>query len=688
MKRKKTIRQPLPFMNSKLRKACLHKAMLRNKYFKHGRSSQSWELYRKSRNNVTKLKAVSMNTYFQERCNSDSFRNNSRQYWRTIKPYMTDKCKTSDQDISLFHENKLINDPVKVCKIFNEHFIKAASNIGSEEPIRDDETIDDILCAYNGSEVIQRITCNVPPDAFFNFSSTTVKEVGTLLNKTDPTKATGYDDIPPKLLKMGTTELAPTITNLINQSIEKCRFPTALQKFELSPLFKNNDNLITDNYRPLSILPSVSKIFEKVLNQQLYEYFQNILSGLLSAFRKKYGCHHVLTRLVEDCKKALDKHMHVGLLLLDLSKAFDCLPHKLLLCKLHAYGVSHDACNLLCSYLTNRTQRVKISTVKSDWVKLIKGVPQGSVLGPMLFNVFINDLTYVVENACPLYNYADDNTLGFWHNDLDDLRLNFEYGSKIAIEWFQENHMKVNVSKFQSIILKPKGVISDVEFHVSGHSLKPVSSVKLLGVKIDERLSFDDHISVLCAKASHQINALRRIVKYLTLENRMSIYNAFIASNFNYCNTVWHFCSNRSLYKLEKLHKQALRVVLNDYSSSYRDLLDKASKSTLYVSRLKAIAIEAYKCKENENPDYINVMLNPQIKPYDLRGGPRAEQPKVNTTSCGLYSFTYQVAKLWNEMPSSIKEATSLLHFKSLLSSWTGPECHCGCCILCKTYDV
>ena len=238
----------------------------------------------------------------------------------------------------------------------------------------------------------------------------------------------------------------------------------------------------------------------------------------------------------------------------------------------------------------------------------------------MLFNVFINDLTYVVENTCPLYNYADDNTLGFWHNELDDLRLNFEYGSKIAIDWFQENHMKVNVSKFQSIILKSKGAISDVEFHVSGHSLKPVSSVKLLGVQIDERLTFDDHISALCAKASHQINALRRIVKYLTLENRMSIYNAFIASNFNYCNTVWHFCSNRSLYKLEKIHKQALRVVLNDYSSSYRNLLDRVSKPTVYVSRLKAIAIEAYKCKANENPDYINVMLNPLIKPYNLRG--------------------------------------------------------------------
>ena len=244
-------------------------------------------------------------------------------------------------------------------------------------------------------------------------------------------------------------------------------------------------------------------------------------------------------------------------------------------------------------------------------------------------------------------------------------KLNFAYGSKIAIEWFQENHMKVNVSKFQSIILKLKGAICDVEFHVSGHSLKPVSSVKLLGVQIDERLSFDDHISTLCTKASHQISALRRIVKYLTLENRMSIYIAFFASNFNYCNTVWHFCSNRSLYKLEKLHKQAPRVVLNDYSTSYRDLLDELSKPTLYVSRLKAIATDTYKCKANENPDYINVMLNPLIKPYNLRGGPRAEQPTVNTTSCGLHSFKYHIAKLWNEMPSHIKEATSLYNWSA-----------------------
>ena len=159
-------------------------------------------------------------------------------------------------------------------------------------------------------------------------------------------------------------------------------------------------------------------------------------------------------------------------------------------------------------------------------------------------------------------------------------------------------------------VITPWGVIADVEFHVSGYTLKPLPCVKFLGVQIDERLSFDEHVSS---------NALRRISKYLTLENRMSIYNALLTSNFSYCNMVWHFCSNRSMYKFEKVQQQALRVVLNEYTSPYRVLLDTVSKPTLYVSRLKSIAIEAYKCYDNEIPVYINVMLDPLNKPYDLR---------------------------------------------------------------------
>ena len=601
---------------------------------------------------------------------------------------MTDKIKATDQNISLFHGNRVVNNPTEVCNIFNEYFIKAASNIGNEDPIRENESIDDILSCYKDDDTIKRITNNSHHVGVFNFSSVTVQEVHKLLENMDKKKATGYDNIPPKILKVAAHELAFPITNLINLSVEASCFPNNLKKSELSPLFKAKDSLLSENYRPLSILPAISKVFEKVFNQQLYDYFAHILSDLLSAFRKKYGCQHVLTKLIEDSKRALDNHMHVGLLLLDLSKAFDCLPHRLLLCKLHAYGVSRDACSLLHSYLSSRFQRVKISASRSDWAQMTKGVPQGSILGPMLFNIFINDLIYAVNDVCPLYNYADDNTLAFFHSDMEILRTKLEEGSNIALDWFDENHMQTNISKFQSIILRPKGSISNVTFCISKSILTPVSCVKLLGVKIDDRLSFDDHISSLCLRVSHQINGLRRITKYMTIENRISIYNAFLSANFTYCNTVWHFCSNRSLFMLEKVNKKALRVVLNDYVSTYRDLLDKVSKPTLYVARLKAIAIEAYKCYVNENPQYINSMFDSVDKPYNLRGGSLAEQPKVNTTSSGLNTFTYQAAKIWNSLPSHYKEASSLFDFKQRILKWPGPDCQCGYCALCRSYDV
>ena len=241
---------------------------------------------------------------------------------------------------------------------------------------------------------------------------------------------------------------------------------------------------------------------------------------------------------------------------------------------------------------------------------------------------------------------------------MEILRTKLEEGSNIALDWFDENHMQTNISKIQSIILRPKGSISDVTFCISESILTPVSCVTLLGVKIDDLLSFDDHINL--PRVSHQINGLRRITKYMTIENRIFIYDAFLSANFTYCNTLWHFCSNRSLYMLEKVNKKAL----------------------------KAIAIEAYKCYVNENPQYINAMFDSVDKPYNLRGGPLAEQSKVYTTSSGLNTFTYQAAKIWNFLPSHYKEAFSLSDFKQHILKWPGPDCQCGCCALCCSYDV
>ena len=170
--------------------------------------------------------------------------------------------------------------------------------------------------------------------------------------------------------------------------------------------------MLKKNYRPISILTSFSKIFEGIVCDQMMTYFDKILSPLLSAYRKKFSCHNVLIHCIEQWRKALDEGQIVATVLMDLSKAFDSLPHGLLLAKLNSYGVSMEACDFIRSYLGNRPQQVKIGQYKSSWKIINRGIPQGSLTGPMLFNFFLNDIFYYL-NTNNICNYADDNTLFF-----------------------------------------------------------------------------------------------------------------------------------------------------------------------------------------------------------------------------------------------------------------------------------
>ena len=193
-------------------------------------------------------------------------------------------------------------------------------------------------------------------------------------------------------------------------SINKAEFPSILKLAEVCPIFKKDDRLDKRNYRPVSVLPCISKIFEGIIVDQLSLYFEQLFSPFLSGFRKSHSCQSVLLRYIDDCKLVLDKNLLSGSILTDLSKAFDSLPHGLLVSKLKPYGLDATCCVLVANYFIGRKQRVKVGNDISTWMTVTKGTAQGSMFGPFMYNIFSNDLLMSLHNKCKIYNYADDNT--------------------------------------------------------------------------------------------------------------------------------------------------------------------------------------------------------------------------------------------------------------------------------------
>ena len=236
-------------------------------------------------------------------------------------------------------------------------------------------------------------------------SDTIFKEIVSL----DTKKATHSNDVLTKIVKANADFFSIFASNAFNESVNSCKFLSVLKLSDVKPVHKKAPRLEKTNYRPVSLLPNISKNFEICMHRQISEYFETVLSKFQCGFRKGYSTQDCLLAMVENCKKALDQGNEYGALLTDLSKVFDCLPHDLIVAKLHAYGFSIDSLKLINSYLTERKQRVKINDQFSSWLDIIVGVPQGSILGLLLFNIFLCDMFFFC-NDIDFASYADNNT--------------------------------------------------------------------------------------------------------------------------------------------------------------------------------------------------------------------------------------------------------------------------------------
>ena len=291
-------------------------------------------------------------------------------------------------------DDAIITEHNTVAEILVDYFATIADDIGGNMAKR--HSIDDFI----GHPSVSRITT----EHFFNDETISIKpvtnsEVYNVLHLLNTRKATGYDAIPAKHLQFGANELAKPLTNLYNFCIRNGKWPQNRKRGEWHPIFKNEDPQQKSNYRPITVLPAVDKVFEQLVGKQLTKQTDHLLNHCITAYRKSHSCETILVCLIENWKLAKDNHRNVAILSTDMSKAFDSLhPPPLMLSKLRAYGCNENALELLCSYLGDRSNRVKMGSTKSTWKLVNRGCPQGSALGPLLWNIFQNDLTYDIPS--------------------------------------------------------------------------------------------------------------------------------------------------------------------------------------------------------------------------------------------------------------------------------------------------
>ena len=509
----------------------------------------------------------------------DSAGNSPQKLWKVINSLLG-KTKQNNP-ITLQQNNVLIEDPYEVANKFNEQFNNVGKLFGAE-PTGSNDFID-----YLPKKQMNN----------FEFKEVTLDEMYRVIRSLN-TRKSSHDRIPAFLFKKIPINIIKRFVYITNRSIMEGIFPDSLKYSKIIPVYKNDSKLDCKNYRPISLLSYIDKIFEKLIHSRLYEYLTDI--GFFSrnqyGFRTHHSAEHALLSLTDRIYKHIDSKRKILLVSIDLRKAFEVVRHDILLKKLENAGIRGTILNWFTSFMTGRKHQTLINSTLSDSLLMKTGIPKGSCLGPLLFLVYINDMNQVFDED-EINIFADDTVLIINGEKIDDMKRLANIKLVKLYNYLTANGIQLNNNKSQYMIIQRKDKILDDDIHINidGDVIQEVNCLTLLGVKIDKQLNFNDHICKLRGKIRKLIPVFFRLRRSMSTANMLKIYFAYVHSNISYGLQVYGRGNKSNIAKIELLQKRILKVIFRCHSCDIPQILEK--HNILDVNNLLTykVLIMAYK---------------------------------------------------------------------------------------------
>ena len=624
----------------------LLQAIKERNYFKkkanQTKSIIDWNNFTQKRNQVNNMKNTLKQDYFNTLLTDNAKR--PKQLWKTLKTLVPNGKNTTTSVKRLITEDGIdVTCPKGIADHFNNFFVNVGVTLASK-------------FSTDTSKVNPPVS-----EKLFNFSKTNTKCVQDHIKYLKNGKATGLDGIGSRILKAGAPVLSIYLSKIFNCSLATGYVPKCWKIKRVSPVHKGDVKTDPSNFRPISILPIPMKIFEKIVHDQVSTFIKEntFLNDRQSGFRKLFSTTTAVLDVSENILEQLDKNNFVGAVLIDLKKAFDTVDHKILLKKLWCYGFQNQFFDWFESYLTDRQQLTLVNNIMSDLLhEDVYGVPQGSVLGPLLFLLYIDDIKSVIQNAyCHLY--ADDTIILKGASDPDSLIASLERELSNVDHWLSINKMTINTKKTEVIFFGNKAHLKKLDNKTVRYldtPLKRKDKVKYLGVLFDEKMQWKYQIKNITQKASLKLGKIKAIASFLTPHTKKLLVNALVMPYFHYCSPAW---SNAAPFRLSKINKKVVDASV---------FLGREDNYSIYNMLDKDISLLTFKALNNIAPNYLcsKIQMAKNCHSHNTRRAAKNHlQIPSSNTKFGMRTFAYRASKLWNDLPNELLDIKSLLKFKT-----------------------